>query len=325
MSRACAGRSDHKKMPAAPNTLHTRVRRSACVHGAYVLMPGHVQLARLGCRGPGTSQTDRAEKRVMPPLAETMAEIRTLRLRCMSNAPHSEVTHTQYETSELPGWISASETVIRTGRANGVSPSCSSRNLRSAGLKQSDREAVRPRAMQVRAERTMVHELGPQYTPRMRAKRHHGATHPQAREDSCVGSPSPAISSPSHRCRKASRQGSHSRRPCQQRPAGEERRRRGELAAPAGRSRAGCGVRQQTGLMRERRSGGVVHAVERPPTCCGGSKLNSSGRKVEGALERGSFMPTRSEETGRGRPLGGGGSVPPTIRGERPRLAYGGR
>ena len=61
-------------MLATPKTLHTRVCLPAYVHGATILMLGHVQLARLGCRGPGTSQTDRAEKRVMPPLDENKAE-----------------------------------------------------------------------------------------------------------------------------------------------------------------------------------------------------------------------------------------------------------
>ena len=54
-------------MLASSKTLHTQVRRSACVHGATILMLGHVQLARLGCRGPGISQTVKPEKRVMPP------------------------------------------------------------------------------------------------------------------------------------------------------------------------------------------------------------------------------------------------------------------
>ena len=63
-------------MLVASKTLHTRVRRSVSVHGATILMPRHVQLARLGCRGPGTPQTDRPEKRVMPPLDEKMAKTR---------------------------------------------------------------------------------------------------------------------------------------------------------------------------------------------------------------------------------------------------------
>ena len=32
---------------------------------------------------------------------------------CPSNAPHSEVTPTQYEPPELPGWVYASEKVVR--------------------------------------------------------------------------------------------------------------------------------------------------------------------------------------------------------------------
>jgi len=66
-------------MLAAPKTLHMRVRRSACVHGATILMLGHVQVARLGCRGPGTPRTYRPEKRVMPPLDDKTVKKRKTR------------------------------------------------------------------------------------------------------------------------------------------------------------------------------------------------------------------------------------------------------
>ena len=66
-------------MLAAPKMLHTLVRLSACVHGAAILMPGHVHLARLGCWGPGTPKTDRLEKRVMPPLDDKTVKKRKTR------------------------------------------------------------------------------------------------------------------------------------------------------------------------------------------------------------------------------------------------------
>lgn len=97
--------------------------------------------------------------------------------------------------------------------------------------------------MQVRAGRTMVHDVRPTvYTSHARER---GITAPPTREPERTAAweapfpPSPRLP---NKCRKASLPGSHSRRPRQQRPTGEERRRRRELAGPAGRSRAG--VRQ---------------------------------------------------------------------------------
>ena len=149
-------------MLAASKTLHTRVRRSVSVHGATILMPRHVQLARLGCRGPGTPQTP--EKRVMVN-PKTLTKKWQKHESRDEGAGRTRLTRGSRTRSTSHQSCRAGSTQAKRCFAKGKRRQSQLRQLKQLrrGPETLRRDATRTSTMQGRAGRTTVHEV--EHTP----------------------------------------------------------------------------------------------------------------------------------------------------------------